>query len=281
MHCVGYWRETPLECNVLSPFRPIRATDWGPDSVKLRLTMRQANKRLEHMHEAAMGYAGWLVTHQLFLQEHNALLATWESEICQSALAGVARIVVAQGPAPFEPAAVSENSDLFRQAVRNFLVRWRLTDLVGPLLPMPMQPLMGGCFPISVLQQLMDAGGLFNIPDVFPIPSRDELREMLLDALQSADNADHLAEWHQIIHGRNVAKNQIDRYGRIRRLAHYWRLLHLRHQKALTRKSVRLHNAFAMYFGVATETIKADLLLINRRLGKGWELQPIPLMARP
>lgn len=48
------------------------------------------------------------------------------------------------------------------------------------MLPVPMKPMLGGSFPMAVLQQLMDAGGLFNIPDIFPLPSRDELRAMML-----------------------------------------------------------------------------------------------------
>lgn len=273
----GYWKNGPLNCGTLYPQLPLHVSEehanqmrWEMNAAQIKRLLQTANRRLSRIDQPAMGYAGWLVTNRLFQDEHDALLKCWETEIRMAGLSGVGRIVVTRGAPSLPEVTVSSRYTEFAGAIRGFLIRWRLTDLVGPMLPSPMKPMLSGSFPISVLQQLVDAGGLFNIPDIFPIPSRDELRGMLLDAMRSS-GSDHLAEWHKIIHGSNVAKNQIERFGRIRRLSHFWRLLHLRHGNELRRKIECLQRTFAAYFNVTEATVKSDLRLITQRLGKGWD----------
>ena len=49
------------------------------------------------------------------------------------------------------------------------------------------------------------------------------------------------------------------------------------HPAAVHRKGTRLTSAFATFFGVSDDSIRKDLTLIKRRLGKGWERRPDPL----
>ena len=39
----------------------------------------------------------------------------------------------------------------------------------------------------SVVQQAMNSGGAFVLPAIYPVPSRDQLRGMLDDALRRSD----------------------------------------------------------------------------------------------
>jgi hypothetical protein len=116
----------------------------------------------------------------------------------------------------------------------------------------------------------METGGLFHIPDSFPIPSRDELRALLDESLRADTGVPHLAEWKKIVGARNSAKNEIERFGRIERLARYWALMHDRHLKALAGQKGRLHQAFAKFFDTSEDTIRRDLRRIEASLGKCW-----------
>jgi hypothetical protein len=130
------------------------------------------------------------------------------------------------------------------EEVRAFLVRWRLMGMAGPRLPIPMMPLLGGTFPLSIMEQLLATGGVFSVPDTYPIPSRDELRSLLEDAIRPS-RPEHLNEWMQITRKNNPAKNQIERYSRLLELQHYWELLHERHADRLTGQLTKLQTAFA------------------------------------
>ena len=69
---------------------------------------------------------------------------------------------------------------LFSEGCDQLFTRWRLESLAGPYLPVPLPLLLGGTLPLSVVQRLMQAGGLFYLPDAVQIPSRDELRTACL-----------------------------------------------------------------------------------------------------
>jgi hypothetical protein len=116
----------------------------------------------------------------------------------------------------------------------------------------------------------MRGGGIFQLPEIYPLPARDEFRSILSDAHTARVGTEHLAEWQSIIRLENTAKNQIDRYARIRTLVHYWRTLHVRHAARLNRKTGKLQQAFGEYLGTRAHSIKKDLQFIKRRLGPDW-----------
>jgi hypothetical protein len=153
--------------------------------------------------------------------------------------------------------------------VQDFLVRWRLLGMAGSRLPVPMRPMLGGQFPMSIIGQLMAVGGLFNLPDTFPIPSRDELREILNDAVRS-DRPDHLGEWMQITGKQNPAKNKIDRFARLFELQHYWEALLERHRPALKRQTAKLQGAVATFLQTSEDSVRYDIRFLQTRLGSNW-----------
>jgi hypothetical protein len=138
----------------------------------------------------------------------------------------------------------------FAAAFLDFFARWRLKGLAAPGLPIPLQPLMAGVLPAYIVRQLDDLGGIFFFPDTFPIPSRDELRWLLEDAIHGSDNPEHLSEWMQIVRASNLAKNKIGMYARVFKLQHYWRILQQRHAKALQRRTGKLKEVLASFLGV-------------------------------
>lgn len=281
--CVGYFQGNPVNCLELQPSLPLPPAsefEWmGFNDAQIAQVRRTLIPRLDFILNAARGYAGWLVTNTTFRAEHDALFERWSAQILEWGLAGVGRIVVVPGPTHLPRANVGDDFVEFETAFRLFLTRWRLTGMSGPMLPNPMRAMMAGSFPIAVLQQLMEAGGLFNLPDTFPIPSRDELRGLLQHALRPTDNVEHLVEWHDIVRASNPAKSRIERFGRIRELCHYWQILHQRHGAGLVRNLDHLRRAFAGYLGTSEETIKSDLMQISKRLGKDWAEHRIPLTA--
>jgi len=160
----------------------------------------------------------------------------------------------------------------YDSAVLDFCIRWRLQGLAGPRIPIPMQPLMSGQFPLSIVEQLMRAGGVFNWPDTYPVFARDELREMLTQALNTtSQSAEHLIGWHKIVDSSYKAKNQIPALKRRFRFQHFWRLLRQRHPSAFRRRLNRIELAFADYFRVDESTIRLDRQKVAKSLGTNWD----------
>ncbi len=129
---------------------------------------------------------------------------------------------------------------------------------------------MAGCFPLSVVQQLMGAGGVFYIPDTMPIPSQSQLRGLLDDALHSGESPEHLNEWLDIVSAGNTAKNKMDPFARTFELQHYWWILHQRHASSISRKIGNCQSVLASIFEVSPNQIKHDLTEIRGRLGDHW-----------
>lgn len=257
---VGFVRGQALQFGILKPSRPLVLTEedamahgWtGFNAAKLALMKRSVDKRLKWFSTIARGYAGWLNCNPDFRVERDAALA-----------AGM-------GVVSITPDMLADASgDNLPAPVRDFLVRWRLNGMAGRRLPTPMRPMLAGQFPLSILSQLMAAGGLFNLPDTYPIPSRDDLRAMLEDAIRSQKPL-HLQGWTKITSQGNAAKNQIERFGRLFELQHYWEVLHERHGERLKGQITKLQTALATYLNKSEQSIKGDLRFLRGRLGKDW-----------
>lgn len=214
---------------------------------------QQGSRRLQWSHNVARAYSGWLSSNLQFISERDALpnqelrtvslMPNWDADASGERL-----------PEPWS----------------SFLVKWRLLGMAGPSLPVPMQPMLGGQFPLTIFSQLMAAGRVINLPDTYPIPSRDELREILEDAIRESKPPEHLQDWIEIVRNDNAAKNQIDRYSRLFEFRHYWEVLYLRLHGSLFRQQERLRRAMAVYFGVSEDTIKRDLQFLRERLNTNW-----------
>jgi hypothetical protein len=110
-----------------------------------------------------------------------------------------------------------------------------------------------------------------------PIPSRDQLRGLLDDALHGGDPPDHLAEWFDVIRAGNTARNRLDRFGRLFEVQHYLRILQQRHPTVLPGNMGRIELAVGQSLGLSAESIHADLIEIRRRLGDAWLERACPM----
>jgi hypothetical protein len=242
---------------------------WGMNEARVRLNVSRANPLLAHYDNVARGYVGWLLTNSEFSREHDEIVRhslKWMPSSERMLLPG----------APF-PLLQSLENDELPSELRNFLLRWRLVKLAGPELPVPMLPMMAGIFPVSLLRPLMDAGGLFNYPDTFPVPSRDELRSLLGDALAGNQDAAHLAGWHNIIRRENQAKNKIAYFGRVRQVYHFWRLIQLRYGEKVDHRPKVIRACIGELLETSETTVRNMIAFIIRQLGEEWAKRPAPL----
>ena len=247
---------------------------------------------ISRFREPLVAFAGWLLTNPDFLAEHRQLFQDHAAFIGRH---GIPRLVTAASdyrtPAerrvagavpPFDPAdlGASEQGPAGSEAAcedfETFYVRWRLQRLETPFLPEPIPPMLPVLHLPSVLGHMRAGGQVFYLPDIFPIPGRDELRELLDDNLRDVGpDADHLSEWRDIIGVANPSKNQLVRFARQFRVQHAARALYSRHSEALRRQRGRVILALAAWLGVSDETVRDDLDLISRRLGNDWESYPL------
>jgi hypothetical protein len=282
---VGFRDGLPLHNDDVRPPTPLpvvteavaQELGWELNQAQLDIQRRVLQIRLHYFSSVARGYAGWLISNPVFQREQSELIDAWQTEIGLAGLSGVGKLInAAEPPAELltaqELRSSTDREKEFGIAVRQFLVRWRLNELTAPSLPAPAKPLMAGTFPLSISNQLMDMGGVFHIPDTYPIPSRDELRAMLDETLHSGAEAAHLQEWHRIVGVGNSAKNQIERFARVRQVCHYWAILHDRYGDQLRGQTEALHEAFATFFAVSADTIRGDLRIISRRLSPEWAI---------
>lgn len=238
---------------------------------KHRLLEEQIEKRLKPLRAVARGYSGWLATNRQFLDEHDALFSRWSDMVLHWGLANLGILLPTQGMfLPGNDPTVDPRWPDYSKAFEEFFIRWRLQGMAAPYLPIPLQPLLAGTLPISMLPQLRRAGGVICIPDTFPIPSRDELRNQLEPMLHGVQKPDHLTEWMDFIAKDNVAKRPILRFGRLLEFQHYYRTLDHRHRNALRGKSKVLKQLLAGVLETSEKTIVGDLGFIRQRLGKDW-----------
>ena len=271
---VGFWNNMPIECNLMrvtSLRREDLAQSGDLSEQQVSENLQTANERLLSFSEITCGYAGWLMTNLAFLSELDALLADFGQQMHRWGTARVGLPIPSTQPSGLFNPTAEQGWKEYDTAVLEFCVRWRLQGLAGPRIPVPMRPMMGGQFPLAIVEQLMRAGGLFNWPDTFPVFARDELREMLTDALQRTESSEHLTGWHHIIGSSNKAKRQIGKFERRFRLQHFWRLLRERHAEVFNRRLNRIERAFAEYLGDKESTIRLDRTEIANALGKNWD----------
>ena len=276
---VGFWQDVAIPYGELRSdqagvFSDQSIRELGIEPAVMNNAMRAYRERdVAPLERFTMGYCGWLMSNQQFLDEHDVLLANhvetvrrWGTHRAASFLPASYRARLIPGTDPNDDPSWKEFIDDCNQ----FLLRWRLAGLAGPYLPVPSKPLMAGCFPLSVVQQLMGAGGVFYVPDTMPIPSQCRLRGLLDDALHSGESPEHLNEWLDIVSAGNTAKNKMDPFARTFELQHYWRILHQRHASSISRKIGNCQSVLASIFEVSPTQIKHDLTQIRGRLGDGW-----------
>ena len=271
---VGFWNDLAIECNLMHS-TPVRREDLEHldhlDDQNIEKVLLAINERLASFSEIACGYAGWLMTNPLFLEELDQLLVQFGPQMQRWGTKMVGLPIPSTHPVGLFNPTGEDGWAEYDSAVLKFCVRWRLQGLAGPRIPIPMRPMMSGQFPLSIVEQLMRAGGVFNWPDTFPLYARDELRDLLASALQTSEHPEHLEEWRSIIDPKNKAKNQIATFERHFRLQHFWLLLRERHPTRFKARLNQVDCAFAEYLGVDVSTIQLDRTKIRKSLGRDWD----------
>ncbi len=245
-------------------------TSWGLNRAQLDFALKQCEARLGPLRIVSRGYLGWLLTCRQFLEEHDALMVQWSDMVRRWGFTRLG-VLVPKGMFVIGDDPTTEPKwPAYSQAFEEFFTRWRLRGMAAPYLPIPLEPLMAGEVAVSLLPQLARAGGVFCLPDTFPIPSRDELRNLLEGALHGGEKPAHLAEWMELIAKDNMGKKPIARFARLFEFQHYYRILNHRHAPSLRRKTKALKEVLAHGLDSSEKSIVGDLGFVRRRLGKHW-----------
>jgi hypothetical protein len=150
-----------LEAQAFAPIDGDRLNHSSEEAVAFNESIRP----LARLTETSRGYAGWLITNRQFQQEQDDLITRWESVIRTNGFPGP---LISATAIPKEyPVAADSNLVDFVHDYDALCIRWRLNGIVGPDLPVPMQPMLAGQISISVLGQLLQNGGIFYYPDTF------------------------------------------------------------------------------------------------------------------
>ena len=272
---VGLWQGGVFTYSLL------RESPLDLSSAECAATLKKNKVQLEHLaqayedrvkvfHRITRAYVGWLLTNGDFLDEHDALLSEWSQMVQRWGLSRLGTPAMTGMFLPGDDPAADPSWPGYKAAFNEFFTRWRLLGLAAPYLPIPLQPLMAGSVPLSAVSQLNNSGGAFCMPDTFPVPSRDTLRNLLDDALHGTAPPNHLTEWMKLISRGNAAKKPFLKFARLLEIQHYWRVLHHRHPIAIRRKLRLLKEAIASFLEVTWDTVHRDLFWIRRRLGSDW-----------
>ena len=274
---VGFWNGRVFSYNQLRE-RPMwvpspeeaASIGWNVSKDYLEESVQKYEDGKRVFSRVARAYVGWLLTNKAFLDEHDALFTGWSEMILRWGLDRLGVLPVTGMFLPGDDPTADASWPGYKAAFNEFFTRWRLLGLAAPYLPLPLEPLMAGCWPMSVVAQLNRSGGVFCLPDTFPVPSRDTLRNVLDDALHGSGLPEHLNEWMKLISRENAAKKPLLKLARILEIQHYWRILHHRHPKAIQGKLRVLKEAIASFLDVTWDTVHRDLLWIRKRLGPNW-----------
>ena len=269
---VGFWRNTPVYYDHLErkPINKISeekyGREWGKNQAEIDSVVRSCEGPLARFHGIAQAYAGWLLTNRQFIEEHDAILSRWADFVARRGTDCLQH--PEQMPEIFDfvrdPDWPSARADF-----EKFFVRWCLKGIAAPYLPSPIKPQLSTALPTSTLERLRRTGHHFYIPDTYPIPSRDELWNLLENAFHR-DASEHLEEWSSMVAGNNMAKKSLGKYARLFQLQHFWHVLYSRHAQSLCWQKGKLETVFAKFLDVSKETVHRNLLCIEDKLGKDW-----------
>jgi hypothetical protein len=177
---VGVIDGRPLIYTYLFARKPIEVppelqSAWGWSPGKAAQISALVEGRGRRFRGPARGYCGWLLTNPLFLAEHDQLLGRWADEVFDHWLPPLAGSLP-RGPSDAAPPDMAADFAAFH-------ARWRLAGLAAPYLPLPLAPQV----PALGRRDPGPTGGVtIFLPDTFPVPSRDELRDAIEDALRGA-----------------------------------------------------------------------------------------------
>jgi hypothetical protein len=235
-------------------------------------------QRIAALLTPSQGYLGWLFTSRTFLDELTGL---------QESHPDAFRGVPPQGIALQAQMGLGWNGKLklaqdhAAEAVCSFCRRWRLTAVRGPATVVPLAVQFPVPLPLLANAHAQSSGAMLFIPDIAPLPDRDDLRTLLEQTVrQTAADAGHLQEWIELVRSDTQGKKRIDTYARWFPVQHYLRVLYSRHAPQLKQCFGKIERALADFVDVSRDTLRRDLRQICQRLGRGWYLPGSPLQGQ-
>jgi hypothetical protein len=274
---IGFWGGKLVECQLLrtlevsfsNEFLEDYAASLGKSVEEFRLELAVGDGRFQWMVRVRRAYAGWLMSNREFLAEHRDLFERRSDEVARNGVPQMGPVVLNASTIPEKSVAEPGTGDFLTDFER-FFMRWRLDSMPAPFVPNPLAVRIPVLDLRPILGHMREAGMSFYFPDIYPVPSRDELRQMIEDALRGGESPEHLAEWIEIVRADTTPRNQLDRFARVFEVQHYLRALYGRHSNGLHRKKSALMRALSEFLRVSEDTIEGDLQFLERRLGKGW-----------
>ena len=279
--CVGFRDGIPFADSLLRPAPAVNPQDstvagyfrslgWTNDRIKIFST--QAARRLHVVNEPRRGYLGWLFTHRLFLDEFDGLKRN-SSEIISARQPLPQPIALPNGVEPTSFLQMAETDKDSMKSLRHFCERWRLQPIAGPRTIEPLGIQFPVMLPALPAVQAQHTGALLYIPDIAPLPNRDELRLMVEDSARStATTADHLSEWIELVRADTQGKKSVEKFARWYVVQHYMRVLYSRHGDRLHRCGRRVEAALSQGLEISSDALHRDLLAMKKRLGPNWFL---------
>lgn len=255
------------------PEELVQRLGWSQKDVE---TAKTQIDRLDALGISMRGFAGWLLTNPVFLNEHDDLFRKNQEKIRRH---GIPKPVMARPVFGKVRKGVAGRSsrEPFILEFRDFCKRWRLQTFAGPYLPLPLEPQIPNL--LFKPEGLVSCEGVetISIPDVFPTSGRGMIQSSVDAVVHGGEKPDHLANWFTLIDSTNSAKNPIHRYERLFQFQHFVHVLYSRHADALYRKKTHVVDALAEYFQVTDDTIKSDWKFLDDNVGNDWMLRKDPL----
>ena len=277
--CVGFDDCNPIIDYVLRPAPPLASSPTVADyleecrgkGLRVDKVAQLADQRFNRQRLAQQGYRGWLLTGRGFIEELRAFWLSYRELSSAKGLIPIGVSLQAQAGQPFSASNAGTSDLLARRPVDQFCRRWRLTQIVAPLTLRPLSTQFPAMLPLMSAAQSQFSGSLLFIPDIAPLPDRDELRQMAEDLIrQTTKDSPHLTEWFKVVAHDNQGRKTLHRYARWLPLQHYLRVLHGRYTDHLKGANQAVADAVGEFLEFSSNQLRRDLADIRAGLGEKW-----------
>ncbi len=287
--CVGFFNGLPITDSYLRPVPPLDLSNpivakYFSECQTAGIISTDISRRIDNTLAALKmpqkAYLGWLFTNTTFLTEFENLRTQFPD-------------IFNCGQTPPQSAAFLpsiENSSLPKwlkprddstiSAVRDFCQRWRIGQILGPATFVPLGLQFPAPLPLHGAMLGQVSGSLLYIPDIAPLPDRDELRMLTEEVVrQTIQREAHLAKWFELIRAGNLGRRTLHTYADLYSLQHYARVLYSRHGHLLAGQKTKVLDLIGEYIELKSDQVKRTKKLTHERLGTDWlknESQTIP-----
>lgn len=277
--CVGYRNGYPIRDDLLRPpalrdgvsaAARTLSQEWMVDGWRADDHPGLSDRRLGSFRTSQQAYLGWLLTNQIFLDEFRTVRqqVAASNPMCEPFSSN--RVWTSRfGLTSPSPQSLTE-SDQPSLQVRAFCCRWRLAMITAPMTLQPLGAQVIAPMPASSEGDAPVMGGCIFIPDIAPLPDRDELRAIMENAVRPPRQDEHLAEWLDLVAADTQGRRRFDRYARWFPLQHYLRVIYGRYGEQLEGARDRVAAAVANYLRLTPDQLRDDLRGIRSRLGPDW-----------